>query len=436
MSLRFLGKYESLGVLGMGSMGQVHACRPEVDPATTVVVKVMRTDRDDSPRARQLFEREAKYAARLRHPYIVRILDAGVDDEAGPCVVMEFVPGSTLQQLLKKDRRIGLHRVAWLAGCLCHALETAHTGGVIHRDLKPANLMVVNTGTQQEHLKVMDFGLSHLTRKPDLSRAKLVRGEPVVVQGTPAYIAPDLLRGDAIDSRADLYSTGVVLFEMLSGRLPFPDVDVDDVVDAHLNRPVPRFAEVGAADVPAGVEAAVVRCLAKFPKDRPASARVLAAELGRAVGVDLWAETMPIGQIKLEPTIPLADSLPPNPTAEPNTLVRKSEAWMPDQIAALKLGGFLQDRGAELVNIQPGLIQAVFGKRGARGLLGRLFGRSKGDDIELDLNLDRPNPADSRLVVTAVFRVVGGGPPKDPEEWGRRCLTIFEDMKHYLMAVG
>ena len=94
MTVRFLGKYESLGLLGMGSMGQVHAARPADDPATTVVVKTLRADRPNSPRARQLFAREAAHAARLRHPYIVRVLDAGVDDEAGPCVVLEFVPGT------------------------------------------------------------------------------------------------------------------------------------------------------------------------------------------------------------------------------------------------------------------------------------------------------------------------------------------------------
>ena len=107
---------------------------------------------------------------------------------------------------------------------------------------------------------------------------------------------------------------------------------------------------------------------------------------------------------------------------------------MPDQIAVLKLGGFLQDRGAELVDAGPGQLRAVFGARG--GLLGRLLGRPKGDDVELDVNLDRPDPAHSRLVVTAVFRVPGGGPPRDPEAWGTRCLGIFEDMKHYLMAAG
>src|SRR5204863_277510 len=138
---------------------------------------------------------------------------------------------------------------------------------------------------------------------------------------------------------------------------------------------------------------AVRWCLAKFPKDRPASARALAAQLGHTVGVDLWAETTPVGEIKLEPTIPLAPDIPPDPAGGPNTVVRKTEAWMPDRVAVLKLGGFLQDKGADLVTTEPGLIRAVLGRRGG-GLLGRLFGPPKDDEIELDINLDRPNPAD------------------------------------------
>src|SRR5438093_9322944 len=161
----FLDKYESLGVLSRGSMSQVHAARPTVDPAATVVVKVMRSDLADTPRARQFFEREVKYTGRLRHPYVVRILDAGIDSAAGPCIVMEFVPGTTLEQLLKKQRRLPVYRTAMLVGCLCHALEAAHLAAVIHRDLKPANLMVMNAGTTQEQLKVMDFGLAQLASK-------------------------------------------------------------------------------------------------------------------------------------------------------------------------------------------------------------------------------------------------------------------------------
>jgi hypothetical protein len=345
---------------------------------------------------------------------------------------MEFVPGSTLQQLLKTDGRIGVHRAAWLAGCLCHALEAAHTGGVIHRDLKPANLMVVNAGTRQEHLKVMDFGLAGLTGKPDLSPAQLVGTGRVVAHGTPAYIAPEQLRGDDVDGRADLYSTGVILFEMLTGRLPFPDAGVGDVVDAHLNRPPPRLVEVGGGHVPPALETSVRWCLAKFPKDRPASARVLATDLGRALNVDLWTETTPVGEVGQEGSIPIAEDVPGHPAGDANTMVRKTEAWMPDRIAVLKLGGFLQDKGAELIDTEPGQLRAVFRRRA--GFLSSLFGPTRDDDVELELNLDRRNAADSRLTVTAVFRATGGGPPRDPAGWNRRCQEIFEEMRRYLMA--
>jgi len=431
VAVRFLEKYESLGVLGRGGRGPVHAARPVDDPAKTVVVKVLRDDRADSARARQLFEREARYAARLRHPYIVRILDAGMDAAAGPCVVTEFVPGSTLQQILKKDGRVPVRRAVWLAGCLCHALEAAHLGGVIHRDLKPANLMVVNPGTPREHLKVLDFGQSHPAGKPDWSEARSAGTRAVAARGTAAYIAPEQLRGDGEDGRADLYSAGVVLFEMLTGRLPFPDAEVGALIDAHLNRPPPRLAEAGGRNVPPAVESAVLRCLAKLPRDRPASARALADLLGRALYMDLWTNTTPLGAIHQQGSIPMAEDIPPEPACEPHVLVRKTEAWMPDQVAALNLGGFLEDKGADVVNNQPGLLQALFPARGS--FFGRLFA-ARDDDIALDLSMDRPNPADSKLVVTAAFRVPGGRAPRDEAAWTRRCLDLFEEMKHYLMA--
>src|SRR5262245_4270643 len=442
MGQYFLGKYETLGVLGQGSMGEVHAARPTDDPANTVVVKVMRPDVANTPRARQFFKQEVSYSARLRHPYIVQVLDAGVDEEAGPCIVMEFVPGTTLEQLLKNDRELPLGRAGWLAGCLCHALEAAHTSAVIHRDLKPANLMVVNAGTPKEFVKVMDFGLSCLVSKPHLSQEQLNGEEGVVrAQGTPAYISPEQLRGDDVDGRADLYSTGVILFEALTGWHPFPSNDVPTLIEAHLHRPPPRFVDVGALEIPAAVEAVVQRCLCKHAPDRPSCARELAVELGKALGGDLWEATTPNGPVEGQADIPLAEELPPDlPTHGPNSLVRTTEAWMPDRIAAIKVGGFLTDAGGEVVNTQPGLLQARFGPvrdTGGGGLFGRLFGGGRGGDgIALDLNMEKPNPAESRLVVTAIFRVPGGGRPRDRAGWTARCEGIFLEMKRYLMAGG
>jgi eukaryotic-like serine/threonine-protein kinase len=438
-----LGKYESLGVLGRGSMGQVHAARPQDAPATTVVVKVMRPDLADTPTARASFDREVQSTARLRHPYIVRVLDSGVDPQAGPCIVMEFVPGTTLEQVLKKEGRLPPARAASLAGCLCHALEAAHLGGVIHQDLKPANLMVVNAGTPQEHLKVMDFGLAHLAGKPHLAKEQFERAAHVRAQGTPAYISPEQLRGDTVDGRADLYSTGVILFEALTGRLPFPQDDLDQLVTAHLKAVPTRFDALGVSDVPGPVEALVNWCLCKYPAERPASPRVLADHLGKALGKDLWAETEPAGSAADPAGIPEAEDVPeaaPVAIDDPNALVWALEAWMPDRIAVIKLGGFLEDQGGKLTDTQPGLLKAEFPPIGplrpTGGFLKRMFGAParSGDGIALDLNLDKPNPAEGRLVVTAVFKVLGGGPPTEPDFWAARCEYIHDEMKKYVMA--
>lgn len=435
-----LGKYESLGVLGRGSMGTVHAARPADSPATTVVVKVLKSQVADTARARQAFDREVQYTARLRHPYVVLVLDAGVDPQAGPCIVMEFVPGSTLEQVLAKEGRLSAHRAGWLAGCLCHALEAAHQRAVIHRDLKPANLMVVSAGTPQEHVKVMDFGLAHLTSKPHLSKEQFERADYVVAQGTPAYISPEQVRGDQVDGRADLYATGVILYEALTGRLPFPQDNVDELVEAHLRDAPPKFADLGVHDVPGGVEQIVHWCLAKFPAERPASARILGAELGKALGTDLWGSTTPSGAAETQSGIPMAEDLPPSPApTDPNSLVRQLEAWMPDRIAVVKLGGFLEDLGGRLLGTEPGLLRARFAPPPVpkpQTLFGKLFATPPpaGDGIALDLNLDKPNPAESRLVVTAVFRIPGGGRPKDSPTWAARCEQIYREMQKYLMA--
>jgi serine/threonine protein kinase len=425
-------------------MGTVHAARPADSPAATVVVKVLRAGLADTARLRQSFDREVQYTARLRHPYIVRVLDAGFDRAAGPCIVMEFVPGTTLEQVLAKERRLNPHRAGWLAGCLCHALEAAHQRAVIHRDLKPANLMVVNAGTPEEHLKVMDFGLAHLASKPHLSKEQFERADYVVAQGTPAYISPEQVRGDAADGRADLYAAGVILYEALTGRLPFPQDNVDELVEAHVRDAPPAFAAVGVRDVPAAVEQIVHWCLAKYPAERPASARALAAELGKALGTDLWASTAPSAAAETQYATPEAEPPAPvrpsaGPLIEPNSLVRQLEAWMPDRIAVVKLGGFLEDQGGRLLGTEPGLLRARFAPPPVpkpTGLFGKLFATPPppGDGIALDLNLDKPNPAEGRLVVTAVFRVPGGGRPKDPPTWAARCEQIYREMQKYLMA--
>ena len=231
---------------------------------------------------------------------------------------------------------------------------------MIHRDLKPANLMIVDAGTPHEHLKVMDFGLAQLTSKPLLAKAKFSGSTDIMAQGTPAYIPPEQLRGDPVDGRADLYSAGVILFETIVGRLPFPEDDIDVLADAHLHRSPPTFAALGMCDVPAAFENVVHRCLAKFAAERPISASALAADLGQALGIDLWAETAPVAEIRRETPAPPAGDVAMEPVSGPNAIVRRTEAWMPDSIAIVKLGGFLSDAGGRLISTQPGLLKRAF----------------------------------------------------------------------------
>jgi serine/threonine-protein kinase len=140
-----------------------------------------------------------------------------------------------------------------------------------------------------------------------------------------------------------------------------------------------------------------------------------------------------------EPTIPLAEKIPPEPVGEPNTIVRITEAWMPDKIAVIKLGGFLEDAGGRLLDTKPGVLRARFATVVKPvGFLERMFRGppkvKKEDGIDLDINLNKPNPNESRLVVTAVFRVTGGGAPIKPFDWRERCERLFDAMKQYLMA--
>ena len=197
------------------------------------------------PKFRQMFEAEVRSMANFDHPYAVGLIEAALDDPIGPCLVMEYVPGITLEAVSRDrhKRQLEPERVGRLLGCFCHALQAAHTAGIVHRDLKPSNLMVVNPDTLQETVKVMDFGFAGFAAKPHIQLAELTGHGPIYAIGTPGYVSPEMIRGDRVDGRSDLYSVGVILFEMLTGRLPF---------DARMSRTglLAALSQGGAAAVP------------------------------------------------------------------------------------------------------------------------------------------------------------------------------------------
>ncbi|TAM56176.1 serine/threonine protein kinase [bacterium] len=257
------GRYRVDSLIGSGGMADVYRGL-DTTLDRPVAVKIL-TDR--SGNIRQRFLREARSMARLNHPNIVSVYDAGEADGVS-YIIMELAEGRTLSALADEGTTVD-HTIALFVE-LCDALEYAHAQGVIHRDIKPSNIMVSPAGV----LKVMDFGLARRTTDVSMSSQA---GEIV---GTISYLPPERFLGRAGDVAGDLYSLGVVLYELLTGHLPFesPDEDLVAVIFAHINQP-PKPPRTYDSAIPEALDALVLRLLAKDPGQRPPSAAQTANEL-------------------------------------------------------------------------------------------------------------------------------------------------------------
>ena len=410
-SRTFLGRYETIKLLGEGGMGRVYLAR-QTDLGRQVVVKVMHEHVASDPKFRERFQREMLLMARFQHPYVVALYDASLSDPLGPCIVMEYIKGISLDTLMHRNGRLGPARVGRLLSQLCEALYAAHSEGIIHRDLKPGNLMVVDADSPYEKIKVMDFGLAKLVENGNgiaMLHHQHQTGLDFAV-GTPGYISPEQVRGDETDFRCDIYGVGVMLYELLTGRLPFIRDETMDVLFAHATEPPPTFAEVGAADaVPPEIEAVVMRCLAKSPADRPASTRELAEDYQKALRntEDRLDPSEPMPDlITTEPDAPPITQVVPDsepPPFDPNLVVHQMEAWMPDAIATYKLRGFVNDNNGEVLESVPGMIRVRIGSAKNGGAFAWLGIGRKSSVVDLELRLERTNPAQQNLLHIVVL---------------------------------
>ena len=454
----FLGRYEAIRLLGEGGMGRVYLAR-QLDLGRQVVVKIMHDHIAADPKFRERFARETLAMARFQHPYAVTLYDASLNDPQGPCIVMEYIKGVTLDNLLHNNTRLPPVRVSRLLRMLCEVLQVAHAESIIHRDLKPANLMIVDPDTPYELLKVMDFGLAKLLGPEGKSSLRVSISNTDFAVGTPGYMCPEQARGDEMDHRGDLYSVGVILYELLTGQLPFAGKSTMDMLLAHAVEPPPAFALLGAGrSAPAAIESVVQWCLAKDAADRPGSARELAERFEEALESSQepsFPEYSPTGpNPRAESQYPpasrkavLTPPYPPPPGVSPDgydpmASVHQLEAWMPETIASYKLRGFIHDVGGEVVESVPGRIRVSLGGKGSvyeapqRGSLSWLGIGRWPNRIDMELRLQRPDDArGGQLRITVVLRPPSASLCTDPA-WRQLCTRIFCDLRGYLMGQG
>ncbi|UOY00539.1 Stk1 family PASTA domain-containing Ser/Thr kinase [Blastococcus sp. PRF04-17] len=268
-------RYEIGGVLGRGGMAEVHRGR-DLRLGREVAVKVLRQDLARDPSFQVRFRREAQASASLNHPAIVAVYDTGEDRTttgATPYIVMEYVEGETLRDVLRREGRLEPQRAMSLAADICGALDFSHRNGIVHRDVKPGNVMITPQGT----VKVMDFGIARA-----VSDSAATMTSTAAVIGTAQYLSPEQARGESVDARSDVYSMGCLLYELVTGAPPFTGDSPVSVAYQHV-REDPRLPSSINPQIPPELDAILLKAMSKNPANRYQSAQEMRNDLLRAL---------------------------------------------------------------------------------------------------------------------------------------------------------
>lgn len=281
-------RFKITRLIARGGMGKVYLAE-QAPLGRLCAVKVLNPSYNGNaePEFHKRFFLEASVTSKLSHPNTVTIFDYGVTDDDLYFMAMEFLEGQTLYQAIKKDGFLVEARALNIVSQICRGLREAHAIGVIHRDLKPANIFLVRHGDEPDFVKILDFGLV----KNVLEKAEDQITQTGLFMGSPKYMAPEQIHGAAVDARTDIYSLGVVLCEMLTGRVPFDRATSVSILMAHVSEAPPALADL-KPDIVASIEVEdiVRRCLAKNPNDRYASMDDLLMALRVAAGVSMTGQ--------------------------------------------------------------------------------------------------------------------------------------------------
>ena len=271
------GRYKVEAVIGEGGMGVVYRCVHTII-GKKVAMKVLRADLARDAEVTERFLNEAKAASSIGNAHIIDISDFGQFPDGAAYFVMEFLGGQPMSKLLEGGA-LSVQRIVHLARQICEGLSAAHAANIVHRDLKPDNIFLVDRGGERDFIKILDFGIAKVSSSAEGS--KLTRAGAVF--GTPHYMSPEQAAGSPVDHRGDIYSFGVILYELASGRLPFDADNFMGILTQHMYKaPVPIRALVPAPqDVPPGLEAIVLKCLSKRPEHRYQSMQEILVEFDK-----------------------------------------------------------------------------------------------------------------------------------------------------------
>jgi serine/threonine-protein kinase len=308
----FGDRYEVKELVGQGGMGWVFQATHLV-MQQTVALKVMRRDVARDMTAVKRFSKEARDCSRLLHHNTIKVYDFGVSDDGYPYIVMEYLAGRSLSQVLRAEGALDPQRVVRIARQVCASLDEAHDAGLVHRDLKPANVILIRVHNDPDYVKVLDFGIA----KTIMGESSETLTQSGMVIGTPKYLSPEQAKAEPIDRRSDLYALGIILYEMLTGAVPFDGPSAGALLVKHIHEVPPEVpAEVAGRPIPAGLRALVADLLAKDPEQRPATAADVAVRLEGALSGVAQSVGAPPARPAAAPVVPQGE-VPESAAAPP-----------------------------------------------------------------------------------------------------------------------
>jgi eukaryotic-like serine/threonine-protein kinase len=289
------GRYRITGLLGEGGMGRVYTGEQQMGTAVRkVAVKTLLQEFSKDPQVVARFMRECGTVVELEHPNTIKFYDFGQTDSGDLYIAMEFVDGKPLSEIIEREGAMTFERVDKIMKQICGSLHEAHEKGVVHRDLKPENVILTTRAGETDFVKVLDFGIAKRHDQADSKKEQKLTQAGMVL-GTPPYMSPEQFTGKELDRRSDIYSLGVMSYEMLTGRLPFDANTPWEWATQHMTQQPFPFEQTGAiaAQIPPPMKSAIMRALSKDPNGRQATAKQFFEELSaggqRLSAVDVGA---------------------------------------------------------------------------------------------------------------------------------------------------